>query len=84
MGNATVSFIPNPHPEVMGKKVKVKFMVQDLKKEGWFFGVITTYNGEYGIFFPSDNQTVEMTLDDEDLDDYRYYIAPQYVHETNI
>ena len=69
--NTTISFVPNPHPEVMGKKVKVKFMVEDLKREEWFIGIITTYNGlkgEYGIFFPSDKQTVEMALDDRDLE----------------
>ena len=46
------TFIPNPHPEVMGKRVKVKFMVNNLKKEEWFVGVISSYNvlkGEYGI-----------------------------------
>ena len=60
----TVTFIPNPQPEVMGRKVKVKF---DLKR---FLGIISTYNGlngKYGIYFPSDQQTVEIALDDEDL-----------------
>ena len=41
----------------MGKKVKMKFMVKDLKREEWYFGIITTYNGLKGtceIFFPSD------------------------------
>ena len=31
--NTTLTFIPNPHPEVMGKKVRVKFTVKDSKKE---------------------------------------------------
>ena len=55
----------------MGKKVKVKFMVDDLKKEEWLIGIIATYNrlkGEYGIFFPSDKQMVEIVLDDSDLE----------------
>ena len=70
VGSTTVTFIPNPQPEMMGRKVKVKFMVEDLKREEWFLGVISTYNGlnrKYGIYFPSDQQTVEMALDDEDL-----------------
>ena len=67
----TFTFIPNPHPEVMGKRVKVKFMVNNSKKEEWFVGVISSYNGlkgEYGIYFPCDKKTVNMTLDDEDLE----------------
>ena len=70
VGNTTVTFTPNPHPEMMGKKVKVKFMVTNRKKEEWFLGIVSTYNGlnrKYGIFFPSDEQTIEMSLDDEDL-----------------
>ena len=45
VGSATVTFIPNANPDVMGKKVKVKFMVKDLKREEWFLCVIRTYNG---------------------------------------
>ena len=70
VGNTTVTFIPNPHPDMMGKKVKVKFMVTNLKKEEWFPGIVSTYNGlngKYGIYFPSDEQTIEMSLNDEDL-----------------
>ena len=52
----------------MGKKVRVKFIVKDSKKEEWFVGIISSYNGNTGIFFPCDNQTVQMKLDDEDLE----------------
>ena len=38
----TFTFIPNPHPEVMGKRIKVKFMVNNLKKKEWFVGVISS------------------------------------------
>lgn len=33
-------------------------------------GVIATYNinGKYRIYFPCDNETIETTLDDEDLE----------------
>ena len=54
----------------MGKRVKEKFMVNNLKKEEWFVGVISSYNGlkgDYGTYFPCDKKTVNMTLDDEDL-----------------
>ena len=70
VGSTTVTFIPNPQPEMMGRKVKVKFMVENSKREEWFWGVISTYNGlngKYGIYFPSVQQTVELALDDEDL-----------------
>ena len=68
--NTTLTFTKNPNPEVMGKKVKVKFMVKELKREEWFVGIISSYNGlkgEYGIHFPCDNKTVNMKLDDDDL-----------------
>ena len=50
----TFTFIPNPQPQVMGKRVKVMFMVNNLKKEEFFVGVISSYSGlkcEYGIYF---------------------------------
>lgn len=53
----------------MRKKVKVKLMV-DLKREEWFWVIISTYNGlsgKYGVYFLSGQQTVQTTLDDEDL-----------------
>ena len=37
----------------------------------WYEGVVATYNivnGKYGIFVPVDNETIETTLDDEDLE----------------
>ncbi len=39
-------------------------------KDEWFDGVIATYNGisgKYGVFFPCDGETVEMSIDDHDL-----------------
>ena len=36
----------------MGKKVRVKFIVKVSKKEEWFIGIIPSYNGIKGIFFP--------------------------------
>ena len=60
LDNTTLTFTKNPNPEVMGKKVKVNFMVNELKREEWFVGIISSYNGlkgEYGIHFPCENRT---------------------------
>ena len=57
--------------QVHWKAVKVKFLVKESGKEEWFDGMIISYNGMsglYGIYFPCDGQTVEMSLDDEDLE----------------
>ena len=70
VSDSIVPFIPNSHPEVLGKAVKVRFLVKESGKEEWFDGMIILYNGMaglYGIYFPCDGQTVEMSLDDEDL-----------------
>ena len=51
--------------------MKVNFLVKESGKEEWFDGMIISYNGMsglYGIYFPCDGQTVEMSLDDEDLE----------------
>jgi hypothetical protein len=79
--NDVQSNCPNPHPEVMGKRVRVKFMIK--KREEWFNGLISSYNGvteEYGVYFPSDKQTVEMKLDDEDLE----FLDEQYLFHCHI
>ncbi len=55
----------------MGKEVKVNFFVKDSGEGQWFDGVIVTYNGmsgHYGVCFPCDGQTVEMSLDVKDLE----------------
>ena len=67
IGKSVVQYIPNSQPDVMGKQVETKFKISGKK---WFQGVITTYNGltgHYGIHFPYDSQTIDVTLDDEDL-----------------
>ncbi len=64
------SIVSFNHPEVMGKQVKVKFFVKESGKDEWFDGVIATYNcifGKYGVIFPCDGETVEMSIDDHDL-----------------
>ena len=52
----------------MGKQVEMKFKISG--KDEWFQGVITTYNrltGHYEIYFPYDSQTIDVTLNNEDL-----------------
>ena len=51
-----VKYIPNPHPEIVGKRARMKFEVDD-GEETWFEGVVSSYSlisGKYAIFFPSD------------------------------
>ena len=54
----------------MGNQVKVKFQIDDSDKEEWFDGVDVMYNGmsgDYGMFFPCDGKTVDISLDSDDL-----------------
>ena len=46
------------------------FTVDDHSDE-WYEGIIATYNvlsGKYGVYFPADNETVETTFEDNDLE----------------
>ena len=43
VSDSTVPFIPNSHPQVLGKAVKVKFFVKEWGKEEWFDGMIQWY-----------------------------------------
>ena len=48
----------------------MKFHIQDSDTCDWFRGIISSYDGisqKYGIYFPSDKETVFASLDDEDL-----------------
>ena len=69
--NKKVHFIPNPHPEVIGKEVRMKFQILDSDSYEWFNGIVSSYDGiteKYGIYFPTDKETVYAGLDDEDLE----------------
>ena len=53
----------------MGKCVRMRFEVSGSEK--WYDGVISAYNGvtgKYGVYFPCDKETVEVSLDDEDME----------------
>ena len=62
--------MPNKHPEVLGKAVRMKFEVTP-GVEKWFSGIICSYNGityKYSVYFPCDKETIETILDDPDLE----------------
>ena len=66
--NSTVQYIPNDHPEVLGKRARMKF--ETTSGEEWC-GVISSYNGltgKFGIYFPCDGKTEDTSLDDEDME----------------
>ena len=49
-----------PRVQYMGRQLKVHFRVEEMGKLQWFKGQILNYDptsGQYGVFFPSDNQT---------------------------
>ena len=46
------------------------FHITDTGKEESFEGITASYNGttgKYGVYFPIDEQTVDVSLDDKDL-----------------
>ena len=56
----------NLHPEVIGKRVRVKYENLDNSSD-WYEGIITfnCTTGKYGVFFPCDNKTEEFFLNEE-------------------
>ena len=68
--NKSIKLIPDAHPEMIGRNVRMKFEVKP-GVQSWLRGVIYSYNGltgKYAVYFPCDKQTVETDLDDSDLD----------------
>ena len=62
-----INIHPNLHPEVVGKRVHVKYDDTDGGCD-WYEGIIVTFNcisGKYGVFFPSDNTSEEFSLNEE-------------------
>ena len=61
-----IEFQPNTQLDALEKK---KFELS--AGEQWFDGMITSYDGlkgKFGVNFPSDDQTVDTSLGDEDLE----------------
>ena len=50
-----------PDTNLLGRKLKMRFLMEDIGKMRWFEGQIISYDpatSQYGAYFPSDNQTV--------------------------
>ncbi len=63
-----------PDVSLFGKTVEMKFKVESGKIQ-WFKGQVMNYDGhtgKYGIYFPSDGETVYVFPDDKDMRFIRY------------
>ena len=68
--NIVVQCFPNNHPEIVGKRARMKFE-DEQGEDKWYEGVVSSYNvitGKYGVFFPSDGTTEETSYDDGDFE----------------
>ena len=66
---AACSYQP-PNLQYMGRKLKMRFRLEDTGKIQWFDGQILNYDpssGQYGVYFPSDHQTIYIHPDDKDV-----------------
>jgi len=84
-----VEFVPNPHPEVIGKQVRMRFEIIDSDTWEWFGGIISSYDGitqKYDVYFPSDKETVFTSLDDDDLEmlDWLHSLSSIYTWPESI
>ena len=68
MDSKKVELVPNPHQEVIGKQVRMRFEIIDSDTSEWFEGIICNLMQKNGIYFPSDEETVFTSLDDDDLE----------------
>ena len=65
--NSRVECIPNQHPEVMGKRVRMRFE----EETAWYEGITSSYNiitVKCSIYFPCDGQTEKASFDDDDME----------------
>ena len=59
--NNIIQYVPDSHPELMGKRVQMKFEQTSLDTVNGLKGAISSYDGinqKYGIYFPCDEETV--------------------------
>jgi len=59
-----------PDVQYMGRQLKMRLRVEETGKLQWFKGEILNYDptsGQYGVFFPSDNQTIHVHPNDKDV-----------------
>ena len=45
MDSKKVELVPNPHQEVIGKQVRMRFEIIDSDTSEWFEGSISSYDG---------------------------------------
>ena len=70
IASSCIKLIPNANPGAIGKNVRMKFEIK-AGVEKWYAGMICSYNaitGKYGVYFPCDEQIVETSLEDSDLE----------------
>ena len=68
--NSVINYFPNIHPEIVGKKARMKFD-DGHGGDKWYEGVVSSYNvitGKYALFFPCDGTTEETSFDDGDFE----------------
>ena len=59
-----------PDVQYMGRQLKMRFRVEEMGKLQWFKGQILNYDptsDQYGVFFPSVNQTIYIHPNDKDV-----------------
>ena len=68
--NSVVQYYPNTHPEILGKKARMKFNDGE-GEDQWYEGVVSSYNvitGKYSVYFPCDGATEETSYADGDFE----------------
>ena len=68
--NSTINYIPDQHPEIIGKCARMRFEDEE-GEETWYNGIVASYNGitgKYGIYFPCDGQVEEASFEDNDME----------------
>ena len=64
--DTTCSYKP-PEMQYMGRKLKMRFRLEDTGKIQWFDGQILNSSGQYDVYFPSDHQTIYKHPNDKDV-----------------
>ena len=69
--NSTINYIPDRHPEIIGKHARMRFEDEE-GEETRYNGIVASYNGingKYGIYFLCDGQVEEASFEDEIISD---------------
>ena len=68
--SSSQSTYKTPDVQYTGRQLKMHFRVEETRKLQWFKGQILNYDptsGQYGVFFPYDNQTIYIHPNDKDV-----------------